>query len=213
MFAAMLGCNTVHILVWLTAVMVGPAAECQEALIVSPARLTKVSEYLPEVTWRAIPGVSEYRVELESRVPDGAVLVSIDTHVGGTVFRPAQRLTEDRAVVKVRVTSRCRPDDGSFLRSAPASFFIDTAPSCSGPTEITLSANRGWIEWGLVSGATRFDVTLMAASDGQVIRREQTKSNRVPAPADSGPFIAVVRPYCATGYGPRASAFVATKKP
>jgi hypothetical protein len=95
---------------------------CQSSGIVAPARGSTVADARPVLTWLVIPGAIRYRVEIESRVPEGRILVSLDTQVSGTRFQPPQPLTDHRAAVKVRVTAGCPPDDGGRLRDQPATF-------------------------------------------------------------------------------------------
>src|SRR2546426_398899 len=104
----------------------GPSI-CQEAEVTQPSGGSTVADARSVVAWRAIPGATHYRVEVESRVPEGPVLVSLDTQVSATAFRPPQPLTDFHAAVKLRVTAGCPTDDGSRLREKYASFYIDTS--------------------------------------------------------------------------------------
>ncbi len=161
-----------------------------------------VADARPILSWRAIPGASQYRVEIESRVPEGRVLVSLDTQESGTSFRPPQPLTDFRSAVKVRVTAGCPSDDGSRLREKPSSFQIDTSPLCPGPARIALSEDGRDIQWSAVPAAIRYDVMLLG-SHGSVRLERQTQRTGLPLPANTEPLAAVVRAYCPTGFGSR----------
>lgn len=178
--------------------------------MIEPAAI--VADARPMLSWRAIPGASQYRVEIESRVPEGRVLVSLDTQVSGTSFRPPQPLTDFRSAVKVRVTAGCPADDGSRLRENPSSFRIDTSPLCPGPARIALSEDGRDIEWSAVPAAIRYDVVLLGM-DGPYVEvrlEQQTQRTRLPLPGNGETLTAVVRAYCSTGFGPRGLALVAS---
>jgi hypothetical protein len=180
---------------------------CRAATIVEPSYHEVTSDRRPAITWSAVPNVTRYRVELESRNPEGRVFASIDTQVSSPLFRPAQPLTDARAAVKVRITAGCPADDGSQLRAQPASFFIDTAPLCPGPARIDVSENARGIQWAPTPNATRYDVTLLRP-DGAPVTKGQTSRPEFALPAGVEPVVAVVRPYCATGFGPYTSALI-----
>jgi hypothetical protein len=185
--------------------------DCREAVITQPTNGAWSFDPLVELRWRAIAGSERYRVELESRMPEGRVLASIDTHVTGTSFRPPRSLTDSRAVIKARVTAGCPADEGSELRAQSASFFIDTSPLCPGPARIDSRENLKSIEWAPTPNATRYDVTLLRADGAQIVKG-QTQRPEFAVPASSDPLIAVVRPYCATGFGPYTSALISAEK-
>jgi hypothetical protein len=198
--------------VWLLAALVvqaSAAGECRLSNIVQPVQGVTVTDSRPVLMWVATAGATRYRVEVESRVPEGRILVSLDTQVSGTRFQPPRPLTDHRAAVKVRVTAGCAPDAGGTLREQPATFYIDTSPLCPAPDRIALSADRRNVEWPAVGKAVRYDVTFLR-TDGTVAGQAQAQRNSValPARANAGTLVAVVRPYCPTGYGPRASALI-----
>lgn len=187
---------------------------CQDAEITDPAARSTVTEARPVLGWRAIPRTSRYRVEIESRVPEGRAVVSLDTHVSSTLFRPPQLLTNFRAAVKVRVTAGCPADDGGQLRGKAASFYIDTSPLCPAPAEIALSNDQRNVEWSPTDKAIRYVVTLLRP-DGTVVRQGQTQRRAFPfpLPRDGEALVATVRPYCATGFGLWGSALIAPARP
>jgi hypothetical protein len=190
-------------IVWL-----GSYPTCLEAELIEPAAI--VADSRPILSWRAIPGATQYRVEIESRVPEGEILVSLDTQVSGTHFQPPRPLTDFRSAVKVRVTAGCPADDGSRLREKPSSFRIDTSPLCPAPARIGVSED-GQIEWSEVPSAVRYDVWLSSPEGGVRLER-QTERTRLPLPAGDGTLAAVVRAYCPTGFGPRGLALVTAPK-
>jgi hypothetical protein len=187
-------------------------AVCRDAEILEPATKSTVVVAQPVIVWRPIVGVSDYRVEVESRMPEGRVLVSLDTQLSGTSLRLPQALTDSRAGVKVRVTAGCPADGGSRLREQAASFYIDTSPLCPVPERIQVSSDRRSIEWSATEKATRYDVTLLRP-DGTVVRQAQTQRRTFPLPDTGDTLVATVRPYCATGFGRVGSALITPQAP
>lgn len=184
---------------------------CQESQVIEPTARSTIAESRPVVAWRPIPGASHYRLEIESRFPEGRVIASLDTQVRGTTFQPPQPLTDFRAAVKLRVTAGCPADDGSRLREKAASFYIDTSPLCPAPARIAVSDDQRNLEWSVTEKAIRYDVTLLRP-DGTVVRQGQTQRRNFALPNAGETLVAVVRPYCATGFGPRGSVLVTPTK-
>jgi hypothetical protein len=190
---------------WFIVLAAATVQECREMRLKSPVDV-EVAEAQPRLTWRDEGGV--YRLQVEARQPEGRLLTAFDTTVRGSSFRAPSQLTSDRATVKVRLSRGCAPDDGSRLRETVASFVIDTAPLCPGPVRVSLAQHDRSIEWGAAGGAVRYDVSLRRP-DGTEIQRGEVRRPEYPIPANiTEPFIAVVRPYCATGYGNRVAAFI-----
>src|SRR5204862_7089925 len=104
-------------------------AECVPVEILDPVRNSTIHGARPDIRWSGLSGVKVYRVQIESRVPEGQVIERIDTRVGDTRFVPPRPLTERRAAVKLLVTADC-PEPTS-IATRPASFFIAVAPNCS----------------------------------------------------------------------------------
>jgi hypothetical protein len=186
---------------------------CKEVQIIEPTARSIIAGTKPVIAWQAIPGVSRYGVEFESRVPEGPVLFSLDTQVTGTIFWPPQPLTDFRAAVKVLVTAGCPADNGSRLREKAASFQIDTSPLCSAPARIAASGDGRNVEWSAVAAAIRYDVTLLRPDDDAILSQGETRQTFFALPVAGETLVAVIRPYCATGFGPRTSVLVAAAKP
>jgi hypothetical protein len=169
------------------------ADECPVARIVEPAEPV-ISESRPTFAWEPVPGVQQYRLRLQSRVPEGELLVAIDTLVPGTRFAPPRPLTSKHAVVKVVVSAPCEspPALDSGLR-----LLIDTGLGCriSHPTHD--DATDTW-EWPASPGASSYEVIRYAMPRGELMERQD-----VPAPVPlriEGSDIVAVRARCASGY-------------
>ena len=149
-------------------------AACPIAEIVSPEQGTFIAQPRPPIEWRALPGISRYRVQLESRVPEGRVLASIDSVVTGTKFMPPANLTDSRAAVKLQITAECGVDGPSVTEYA-AWFFLDLSSLCPPPDEISVSAGTSpALSWKPVKQALRYEVSVFAASEGKLISKVET---------------------------------------
>jgi hypothetical protein len=65
---------------------------CLNPAIGTPAQASRESSTRPMISWRAVAGVSSYRLQLVSREPEGRTLATIDTLVNDTRFVPPQAL-------------------------------------------------------------------------------------------------------------------------
>jgi hypothetical protein len=173
------------------------ANDCRIAEVAAPARGETIANARPGIEWRALPDVKRYRVQLESRIPEGRVLHRFDTVVSGTKFVPPSALTDERAAVKVLVTADCGAAKQPSVIEEPARFFIDLTASCPAPS---LSVEQGRISWGKVAGAQRYEVAAYAAADGRSVQHTETldPSYRLPAMPQGG--YVMVRARCAEAY-------------
>lgn len=183
------------------------AFACTEAKVVRPLSAAVIADSRPVIQWLHTAGAGSYRIQLESRLPGGPVLVSLDSRIVGNSFRPPTSLTSDRAAVKVRVTADCPPDDGTKLREHAATFFIDTTSLCRAPTELTVES-RGVVHWSEASGVRRYKVTVLRAEDAAIVSDLETERTSIEWPPDDVAMIVIVRPVCDAGFGARVSALV-----
>jgi hypothetical protein len=129
-------------------------AECAPVEMLNPLQNSTLHDARPDIKWAALSGVKLYRVQIESRVPEGQVIERIDTRVGDTRFVPPRPLTDRRAAVKLLVTADC--PESTPIATRPAWFFIDLAPNCPAVQGLSFSgANAPRVEWGRTGGATR----------------------------------------------------------
>jgi hypothetical protein len=185
----------------LAAVMTPPAMGCDVAELVQPAPRSNSADPAPLIVWRKIQGVDDYRVEIESRVPEGEALVIFDVNVRGDSYRPPKHLTDSRAAVKVRISHGCSLDHGHALREMPATFFIDTAKQCPAPTNLNLSANGEAITWEPQLKATQYVIATLSARDGSFLTRSEVQRPPIAiAPSDEPRFV-IVKSYCLSVYG------------
>jgi hypothetical protein len=192
-----------HHLIWIAAgcapcASAAAAAECDAQPLITPVQGTTLHEIRPEIAWRAVPGARSYRVQIESRVPEGRVIERVDAEVSGNRFVPPRPLADARAAVKVLVTTDCAGVPN--LNVLPAWFFIDATAACPPVDALAFSAGR--VQWGRSSAATRYDVEMYSETGGRMLAREETPLASAPLPAAPGPILVAVRPRCGTIVGP-----------
>ena len=186
------------------------AADCPAAEIVAPERGALVGEPRPAVEWRALPGVSRYRVQLESRVPEGRVVTSTDSVVEGTRFVPPANLAESRAAVKLLVTALCG-DAAARVSEQPARFYVDLARACPPVSKLSFeipaladAGGAGKVAWTGAAAATRFEVVLYAMPGGEMMSSGETPSASYDLPGGAQAMLVAVRPRCGAAVGPAA---------
>ena len=175
-------------------------SHCAAPSIVAPAPYQTLAEVRPTIRWSAVPGASQYRVELTSREPEGGTLISLNVLVAGTAFTPPQPLAARTAVVSITVTAVCAHDNAQPPKPGPVHrFYIDARSACKLPApptlEITGSVKR--LTWRATPYADRFEVFGYASLDGKLLFTFDTRELVVvlPAVAD-GPTTIAVRPRC-----------------
>jgi hypothetical protein len=188
----------------LAPVLAPSSDQCRELKVIAP-RGSIVTTARPTFRWTDVRDAPAYRIELESRTPEGGLMFAFDTQVTGSEFTPPMALTADRAAVKVRVTTGCPSDRGVQLRSQPALFVIDTTALCRTPERIEVAQGGGRVQWTETPGAIRYDVTFLTPGDATVLRHQTSELTHVDLSTSDGPLVVSVRPYCATGFGARVS--------
>ena len=182
-------------------------AECVPVEILDPVRNSTIHSARPDIRWGRLSGVKAYRVQIESRVPEGQVLERIDARVGDTRFVPPRPLTDRRAAVKLLVTADC--PESTSIAAHPAWFFIDMAPNCSSIQKLSFSgASTSKVEWARTSGATRYEVEAYSVSDGRLIASKETTVASAELPRADTPLIVAVRPRCESVVGEAAYGFL-----
>jgi hypothetical protein len=151
----------------------------------------------PEIEWRAVPGARSYRIQLESRVPEGRVIERVDTSVADNRFIPPRPLADRRAAVKVLVTADCA--NAPAIAAQAAWFFIDAAPTCPAPQKLVAMDRSA--EWSAVPGATSYELEVYALPDGRLLLRRDTPLTTATLPADSSSKLIAVRSHCASVVG------------
>jgi hypothetical protein len=173
------------------------AAGCPAAELIAPGKGETIAASRPAIEWRALPGVERYRLQMESRIPEGRVLARVDTVVAGTKFVPPGALTDERAAVKVLVTADCGTAAQPSVIEEPARFFVDLRGSCPAPA---LSVEGSKIVWGKVAGAQRYELAVYSALDGRSVLQAESLDVWYRLPAVRQPAYVMVRARCADAY-------------
>lgn len=182
-------------------------AECTSVEILNPVRGSTIHSARPDIQWRGLPGVKVYRVQIESRVPEGQVIERLDTRVSDERFVPPRALAHRRAAVKLLVTADCPESTQIAIRTAW--FFIDMAPECLAVERLSLSgANPPKAEWGRASRATRYEVEAYSIADGRLIARKETTLTSTDLPSVTAALVVAVRPRCESVVGEAAYGFL-----
>jgi hypothetical protein len=193
-----LGIALLRLPVFVAALLASAAAhaQCTPLEPVSPRRDATVTDARPEIAWPAAAGAKSYRVQIESRVPEGRVIERLDARVAEPRFVPPRPLAEDRAAVKVVVTADCATPPN--IASQPAWFYVDAAAAC--PPAEALAFTGGAARWR--GTAARYEVEVFFADDGRLLARQDTPVTSLRLPAAPGPVLVAVRPRCGTVLGP-----------
>jgi hypothetical protein len=182
-------------------------AECAPVEVLDPARNSTIHGARPDIRWGGLSGVKVYRVQIESRVPEGQVIERIDTRVGDTRFVPPRPLTDRRAAVKLLVTADC--PESTSVATHPAWFFIDMAPKCSAVRGLSLSGEGApKAEWISANGVTRYEVEAYSMADGRLIVRRETTLSSSDLPRVAAALVIAVRPRCESVVGEAAYGFL-----
>jgi hypothetical protein len=182
----------------LGACIAGAGAMAQEpcAIIALHAPSGSIDDPRPTFRWQPIAGVDQYRVRIESRVPEGGVIETIDTLVMQAEFTPPRVLTDYRAVVKVIVTPLCQVapalDEGERI-------VIDTAQRCV-LQAVSFDAARWMWTWPGVPGAASYEVYEYEMPAARPAAKQETRATETSRSSHRA-AVAAVRPRCASGYG------------
>jgi hypothetical protein len=152
-----------------------------------------IAESRPLFQWKPLPGVDRYRVRLQSRVPEGELVVSIDTLIEGTSFRPPRPLTSYRAMVTVLITAAC--SSGEAIDSG-VRLLVDTSLGCA-MDALRLDASAQTWTWNRVPGALDYEVLRFAMPSGKLLGRSVTAA---PMQVQIDGEILAVRARCENGY-------------
>jgi hypothetical protein len=177
--------------------------ECEPLAVSYPTRGATVTDARPEVRWEKAGEVKSYRVQIESRVPEGRVIERVDVQVNDTRFVPPRPLATGRAAVKVLVTADC-PGAPSIAPQA-AWFYIDAGAPCPPPRGLSFSTEgKPSVSWSRAEQATRYELETWSNADGRLIGRQETTLARAELPRAATALLVAVRPRCGAVLGEAA---------
>ena len=189
----------------LSALVGGGLALCSSAVLAvceAPrALLTEgavIADKQVELAWAPVAGAKAYRVRVQSRVPNGRVVVSHDTTVTAPLFRAPQPLAEHRAKVTLRLSAVC----GAETSAESVSWFvIDTSAGCRlGEVAGKWAEGRASLDWKAVPGAQTYEVRAHAVADGRMVAARETRAPSAELALKQSAVVSV-RPLCLGGEG------------
>jgi hypothetical protein len=173
------------------------AEACPDAELVSPPRGSIQTDPRPPIVWKALPGVTQYRVQVESRVPNGRVISRLDNQVAGTQFLTTSALADQQAVVKVRVTGACPEAAQGTVSEMGPSFFVDVRALCPAPIDLKVRSDApARIEWGFAPGRVTTEISVFSASHGGLLLKEDLTGSQRNLPALSEAVVIALRNRC-----------------
>lgn len=170
-------------------------ATCTAPVVVSPMT-TEISEASPRFEWKPVSDVNHYLVWLESRVPEGRVLVSEEFQTRATYFVPTRPLTTGKATVRLRVTAVC---DDKTQATLSTRFRIDEDSACRLAASPVAELDNGqWkLRWEGLRAAQHYEIRVHATEDGKpVLTRTSKATIATMGPFKPGVWLFAVQPVC-----------------
>jgi hypothetical protein len=170
-------------------------ATCVAPSLVSPAQI-EISEASPRIEWTPVGNASHYLVWLESRIPEGRVLVSEEFKTSATYLIPPRPLTTGKATVRIRVTAVCNDDTQAALSRR---FRIDEDSACRLMAAPVAEQDNGqWkMRWSALQAAQRYEIRVHAADDGKpVLTRVSNGTTTMVGRFEPGIWLLAVQPVC-----------------
>jgi hypothetical protein len=157
--------------------LIAHAQECAQPVVTQPA-MGIVTDKAPEIAWSAVPGAEYYRVQIAIRVPEGALLGSLDTQVRRNKFRPPLPAHAGRVLVITKVTPYCR-NTGFGPSSNPdvgGRFLLESRGDCRLAETPKVDSNKGklLLSWSEAAGAQAYEITRFDPAKGTPRESVQT---------------------------------------
>lgn len=173
----------------------GAQAACRQPLLIHPAQ-KEIADASPRIEWTPAAEVRHYLVWVESRVPEGKVLLAEEFQTAATYLIPPRPLTTGKATVRIRVTAVCKNDTQAALS---ARFRIDADDGCRLAATPLAESNVGlWkLRWDALPAAQRYEVRVHSTEDGRpFLTRESGKSTLDLGRLEPGTWLLAVQPQC-----------------
>lgn len=170
-------------------------AVCTAPVLVSPLT-TEISEASPRFEWKQVSDANHYLVWLESRVPEGRVLLSDEFQTRATYLVPPRPLTTGKATVRLRITAVCNDKTQATLSTR---FRIDEDGACRlGADPVAEQVNEQWtMRWEPLQVAQRYEIRVHAANDGKpVLTRVSSGTTATVGRFEPGIWLFAVQPVC-----------------
>ncbi len=170
-------------------------AACATPTLISPAQI-EISEASPRFEWSPVGDVHHYLVWLESRAPEGRVLLTEEFQTRTTYLVPPRPLTTGKATVRIRVTAVCNDNTQAALS---ARFRIDEDRACGlKASPVVASDNGQWrLRWEKLPLAQSYEIRMHATEDGKpVFTRESNGTTTRIGRLGPGVWLLAVQPVC-----------------
>lgn len=170
-------------------------AACTAPVLVSPAQ-QEIREASPRFEWTPVSDARHYLVWLESRVPEGRVLLTEEFQTSATYLMPPRPLTAGMAVVRIRITAVCKDATQAVLS---VRFRIDADRACSLKAAPVVEADNGqWsVRWEPIQIAQNYEIRVHAAADGKpLFTRDSAGGATKIGRLDPGMCLFAVQPVC-----------------
>lgn len=170
-------------------------AACTQPSLVSPSQ-SEIAEASPRFEWTSVADVRHYLVWLESRVPEGRVLLSEEFQTSATYLAPPRPLTTGKATVRIKVTAVCKDNTQAVLS---ARFRIDPENNCRLAATPQAESNDGlWkVRWEALQSAQRYEIRVHSPEDGKpVLTRESSGTATELGRLEPGIWLLAIQPQC-----------------
>jgi len=168
-------------------------APCAVPTLVSPAQ-NEISEASPRFEWTPVSDAQHYLVWLESRVPEGRVLLAEEFQTSATYLASPRPLATGKAVVRIRVTAVCKDATQAVLS---ARFRIDEDRACRLKDAPVVEPDNGQVRWETLQIAQHYEIRVHAAADGKpVFTHDSTGGATKIARLEPGMWLVAVQPIC-----------------
>lgn len=169
-------------------------AACAAPTLVSPAQ-AEIGQASPRFEWTPVGDALHYLVWLESRVPEGRVLLAEEFQTAATYLIPPRPLATGRATVRLRVAAVCKDGTQAVLS---ARFRIGEDKACSLKAAPVVEPNNGLVRWETLPAAQQYEIRVHAAADGKpVLTRDSNGSATQIGRLEPGVWLVAVQPICA----------------
>lgn len=165
-----------------------------------PARIEpagpEIADVSPRFSWAPVQGATHYTVRIESRVPEGRVLLSEETRTRETHARASRPLAAGSATVTVAVTAHCG-EQASAERIERRR--IDAALAC--PVDVSpverMPGSALALRWASAPAASAYEVSVLSPVDGSLHgTRRSAEARSVLTGLPRGDWMVAVRPLC-----------------
>lgn len=182
---------------WLSAGVASAAdgATCATPVLLQPAAV-ELADVSPRFSWSQVSGATHYSVRIESRVPEGRVLLSEQFRTADTSAQASRPLAAGDANVVFAVVAHCGETSSAELTVRRR---VDAALVC--PADVwpleRASGNGSVLRWSPVPSASSYEMSVRSPSDGAVYRSSVHRTARATlGTLPAGDWMVAVTPLC-----------------